>query len=159
VEKLTKAISPDLPFRFSFTKEEYQHRFSEFSDASLMISIFGGMTIFISCLGLFGLSGFVAEKRSKEMSIRKVFGASASRILISLSQDFLKPVAYALLLVIPASILIARSLLSNITYRVALSWWMFASGGIATLIIALLIVFYHGWRTAQENPVVRLKNE
>ncbi len=159
IEKITKSASPESPFHFTFTKEEYQHRFNEIADTSLMISIFGGMTIFISGLGLFGLSGFVAEKRSKEMSIRKVFGASVTRVLISLSQDFLRPVAYALLLVIPLTILAARSVLSNIAYRVSLSWWMFASGGFVILLIALAIVLYHGWRTALENPVVRLRNE
>jgi ABC-type antimicrobial peptide transport system permease subunit len=159
IEKLTKNISPEFPFQFSFTKEEYQHRFSEASDTSIMISIFAGMTIFISCLGLFGLSGFVAERRSKEMSIRKVFGATMLRILVSLSHDFLKPVFYALVLIIPLSIFIAQQVLSNFTYRVALSWWMFVSAGIMILLIAVLIVLYHGWRTARENPVLRLRDE
>ncbi len=77
VEKVFKATSPEHPFSFSFTKEDYQNQFRELTDGGLMVSIFGGMTIFISCLGLFGLSGFVAERRSKEMTIRKVFGASA----------------------------------------------------------------------------------
>jgi hypothetical protein len=124
-----------------------------------MVTIFGGMTIFISCLGLFGLSGFVAEKRSKEMSIRKVFGATLSRVLISLSRDFLKPVLIALLIVIPLTIFIARLALSNFSYRVSLAWWMFASGGFLILAIAVVIVMYHGVRTARENPVVRLRNE
>jgi hypothetical protein len=159
IEKLARDISPESPFRFSFTKEEYQHRFSEASDAGLMMSIFAGMTIFISCLGLFGLSGFVAERRSKEMSIRKAFGATVPAILVSLSKDFLKPVFYALALIIPLSILIAQQVLSNFTYRVALSWWMFASAGIMILLIAVLIVLYHGWRTARENPIVRLRDE
>ncbi len=159
IEKIAKSISPEYPFSFSFTKEEYQNRFNEISNTSLMISIFGGMTIFISCLGLFGLSGFVAEKRSKEMSIRKVFGASMTRVLISLSQDFLRPVIYALLLVMPLSILAAQFVLSNVSYRVPLSWWMFASGGVSILIVAITVVLYHGWRTAQENPIVRLRNE
>jgi hypothetical protein len=159
IKKITQAISPDHSFGFAFTKEEHQRNFNEIADARLMITIFGGMTIFISCLGLFGLSGFVAEKRSKEMSIRKVFGASVDRVLISLSRDFLKPVAYALLIVIPITVLAAQSVLSNISYRVPLSWWMFASGGISILMISLVIVLYHGWRTALENPVVRLRNE
>ena len=159
VETIVKRVSPEFPFSYSFTKEEYQHLFHEISDTSLMIYIFGGMTIFISCLGLFGLSGFVAEKRSKEMSIRKVFGASMLRVLISLSQDFLRPVMIALLIVIPLSIFIAQWALSNVSYAVPLSWWMFASGGIMILVISITIVLYHGWRTAQESPAVRLKNE
>jgi len=159
IEKIAKSISPENLFRFSFTKEEYQHRFNEISDTSLMISIFGGMTIFISCLGLFGLSGFVAERRSKEMSIRKVFGAGMIRILGSLAQDFLRPVIYALVLIIPLSAWVAKSVLSSVSYRVPLSWWMFASGGVMILAIAFVIVLYHGWRAARENPIMRLRNE
>jgi putative ABC transport system permease protein len=159
VEKIIKTSAPDSPFNLSFTKEEYQQKFEEIAGAGLMISIFGGMTIFIAGLGLFGLSGFVAEKRSKEMSIRKVFGASVSHLLTSLTQDFLRPVFYALLLVIPSSILIARAVLSNISYRVPLQWWMFAAGGTIVLLIAIAIVFYHGLRTAKESPVLRLRNE
>jgi hypothetical protein len=159
IEKIMKRVSPEVPFNFSFTKEEYQHRFNEISNTSLMISIFAGMTIFISCLGLFGLSGFVAEKRSKEMSIRKVFGASMTRVLISLSQDFLRPVVYALLVIIPLTILAAQSVLATVSYRVPLSWWMFASGAISILVVSMTIVLYHGWRTAKESPVARLRNE
>ncbi|MEO5978281.1 MAG: ABC transporter permease [Chryseolinea sp.] len=159
IEKIVKAVSPEFPFRFSFTKDEYQHRFNEIADTSLMVYIFGGMTIFISCLGLFGLSGFVAERRGKEMSIRKVFGATISRILFSLGMDFIRPVLYALVLIIPLSLLTAQWALSLVSYRVQLSWWMFASGAISTITISLIIVSYHGLRTARENPVVRLKNE
>jgi putative ABC transport system permease protein len=159
VEKIMKSASPDFPFTFSFTKEEYQNHFNEFSNIGLMVSIFGGLIIFISCLGLFGLAGFIAEKRSKEMSIRKVFGASILRIFGSLSHDFLRPVVYALLFVLPLSIFTAKSVLANISYRVPLSWWMFGSAAVLIICISLLIVVYHALKTAKENPVVRLRNE
>lgn len=159
VEKLSKAISPEFPFSFSFTTDEYQQRFDELNDAGLMVSIFGGITLFISCLGLFGLSGFVAEKRSKEMSIRKVFGATVRRVLVALSRDFLKPVFYALALVVPLTVILAKWVLSNFTYHVPIQWWMFALGGIIIFLIALSIVLYHGLRTAWENPVTRLRND
>jgi ABC-type antimicrobial peptide transport system permease subunit len=159
VEKSLKTISPDQAFKFTFTKEEYQVRFNEVAQTGVMVSIFGGMTIFISCLGLFGLSGFVAERRGREMSVRKVFGATALRILLSLTQDFLKPVMIALLLTIPLSLWVAGSVLSNINYRVPLSWWMFAYAGAIILVVALLVVLYHGWKAARENPAVRLRSE
>lgn len=159
IEKLFKSLNPDHPFTFSFTKDEYQNRFNELSDGGLMVSIFGGMTIFISCLGLFGLAGFVAEKRSKEMSIRKVFGASGLRILASLSGDFLKPVIIALLIVIPFSVFLASEVLSKFSYRAPLDWMLFALCGLVVLFLGFTIVLYHGWRTANENPVKRLKNE
>ena len=159
IEQITKTVSPDYPFQFSFTKDEYQQKFDKLSDIGSMVSIFGGMTMFISCLGLFGLAGFIAEKRSKEMSIRKVFGANMIRILASLSGDFLKPVVYALLVVIPASVFIAQAALADVAYRVPLDWWMFASSAIIIIALGFIIVLYHGWRTARENPVKRLRNE
>lgn len=159
IERITKTVSPDYPFQFSFTKDEYQQEFDELSDIGMMVSVFGGMTIFISCLGLFGLAGFIAEKRSKEMSIRKVFGAGIVRILASLSGDFLKPVLYALLLVIPGSVFVAQAVLANVAYRVPLNWWMFASSAITISVLGLIIVLYHALRTARENPVDRLRNE
>src|SRR5436190_24239090 len=116
-----KEINPNYPVEFSFTKENYQKRFEEFSSFGTLASLFGGMAIFISCLGLFGLSTFLAERRSKEMSIRKVFGASVWSVWLALSRDFLKPVLIALLLVIPLSVWITHSVLSNITYHVQLS--------------------------------------
>jgi hypothetical protein len=159
VEKVLKTVSPEYTFSFTFTKDEYQNRFNEFADGSLMASIFGGVTIFISCLGLFGLAGFIAEKRSKEMSIRKIFGATSVRILVSLAQDFLKPVVIALILMIPFTAWIAEEALSNVVYRIDLSWTMFAYAGVIILAVATTIVLYHGWRTASENPAKRLRSE
>jgi ABC-type antimicrobial peptide transport system permease subunit len=101
IKQAAKKVNPNYPFDFYFTKEGYQIRFQEFASEAYSAALFGGMAIFISCLGVFGLSTFLAEKRSKEMSIRKVFGASVRTVWFSLSKDFLKPVFIALLLVIP----------------------------------------------------------
>ena len=159
IEKICKSISPGQPFSFSFTKDQYQNHFRELADVGLIVSIFSGMTIFISALGLFGLSGFVAERRSKEMTIRKVFGATVVRVLIGLSKDFLKPVVVALLIVVPVTIFVVQTALSVFAYRVPLHWWMFVSGAIVILALSSVVVLYHGWRTAHESPVVRLRNE
>ncbi len=159
IEKTVKKISPEIEFDLRFTTDEYQHRFEELSNIGLMVSIFGGMTIFISCLGLFGLSGFVAERRGKEMSIRKVFGASNIRVLLSLSSDILKPVVLALLIVVPLSIWVAGMLLNEIVYHVQLQWWMFVQAGGIVVAVAFFVVLYHGLRTASESPAVRLKSE
>lgn len=102
IEKVVKKTSPDFPFEFEFTKEEYQKNFKEFDSLRQMSNLFSGMAIFISCLGLFGLSAFLAERRSKEISIRKVLGASVSSIWLTLSKDFLKPVFIAFLISAPA---------------------------------------------------------
>jgi hypothetical protein len=159
IERSVKHASPDLDFDFKFTSDEYQAAFEELEDGGLMISIFGGMTIFISCLGLFGLSGFVAERRSKEMSIRKVFGADSIRVLWSLSSDILRPVVVALAIVIPVSAWAAGTLLEEFVYHVRLQWWMFAQAAITIIAVAAVVTLYHAWRTAGESPSVRLKAE
>jgi len=159
IERSVRQLSPDIAFDFRFTVDEYQSRFEEFSNGGLMVSIFGGMTIFISCLGLFGLSGFVAERRSKEMSIRKVFGADSLRVLVSLGSDILKPVVVALLIVIPLSAWAGGLLLEEFVYHVRLQWWMFAQAAFAVMAVAMVVVMYHAWRAANENPSVRLKSE
>lgn len=152
-------MAPGYPVTFSFTKEDFQKRFEEWSGYGFMTTVFGCMAIFISCLGLFGLSAFIGERRSKEMSIRKVFGATVRNVWVSLTRDFLKPVLIALLVVIPASIWIADSFLANIAYHTQLKWWMFAAAAFLTIAIALLTISYHGVRTAFENPADRLRNE
>jgi putative ABC transport system permease protein len=154
-----KKLNPDHPFDFSFTKEDYQRRFEEFSSYGLLAAIFGGMAIFISCLGLFGLSAYLAERRSKEMSIRKVFGASVRQVWVLLSADFLRPVLIAFILVVPVALWVMNLWLGNIAYHVSLSWTVFAAAGGIALLIALLTVSFQGIRTAFENPTKRLRNE
>lgn len=159
IERVAKKINPGYPFEYSFTQEGYQRRFKEFSSIGMLATMFGGMAIFISCLGLFGLSTFVAERRSKEMSIRKVLGAGIQQIWLALSRDFLKPVVIAFLITLPLSIWSMHTLLSNIPYRVSLSWWMFAVAGCIALTIAVLTVSYQGIKTGFEKPVTRLRND
>ena len=159
IEKTMKEINPNYPVEFSFTKENYQKRFEEFSSFGLLSTLFGGMAIFISCLGLFGLSAFLAERRSKEMSIRKVLGASARTIWFSLSRDFLKPVFIAFLLALPLAVWSMQQLLSSMDYHINLSWWMFAIGGVLVLIIAVLTISFQSIKAARVNPVKGLRSE
>ena len=159
MEKAVKKINHNYPFDYSFTKADYQKRFQEWSSVGLVATIFGGMAILIACLGLFGLSSFVAEKRGKEISIRKVFGANGSNIWLLLSKDFLKPVFIALAIVIPVSVWLAHAFLSGISYHAELSWWMFALAAALSILIALLTVSFQGIRSAVSNPVNTLRNE
>jgi putative ABC transport system permease protein len=159
IESTVKKINPDYPFNFSFTKDDFQQRFEEWSSLGLMATLFGSMAIFIACLGLFGLSSFLAERKGKEMSIRKVFGASAKNIWLLLSGDFLKPVFIALIIVIPLSVWIAHVFLSNITYHTSLSWWMFALAGFIAILIALFTISFQAIKAAIANPVKSLRTE
>jgi ABC-type antimicrobial peptide transport system permease subunit len=159
ISKMVKKLNPDFPVNFSFTKEGYQQRFEEFSSIGMLASLFGGMAIFISALGLFGLSIFLAERRGKELSIRKVLGASVRSIWLLLSTDFLKPVFIAMVLAVPLTIIALNMLLSTLTYRIQLSWWMFALAGSVAIVIALATVSFQGIKAAFENPVKNLKAE
>jgi putative ABC transport system permease protein len=159
VTKTVKNLNPEFPADLSFTKEGYQERFEAMTYLKITATIFGGMAIFISCLGLFGLSAFLAERRGKEISIRKVLGASARSVWLLLSGDFLKPVLLGLVIAIPLAFLAMQAMLSNIVYRIQLSWWMFVSAGILAIIIALMTVSFQGISAARENPVKNLKGD
>ncbi len=159
IESVAKKINPGYPFEYSFTSEVYKHRFEEFASIGQLSALFGGMAILISCLGLFGLSAFVAEKRSKEMSIRKVLGAGIEHIWLALSKDFLKPVLIAFIIIVPLAAWAMHSMLNNIPYRISLNWWMFAVAGLIVSVIALLTVSYQGFKTAFEKPATNLRND
>lgn len=159
IEEIIKSASPDWMNEFRFTKLEYQSRFEELSDVAMMVTVFGGMTILISCFGLFGLSGYMAERRAKEISIRKVFGADSLRVLWNLTSDLLKPVAMALLIVIPLSVWISDLVLQQLVYRVPLTAGIFVEAILLVLTISLLVIIYHAWRATVEHPAVRLRSE
>jgi putative ABC transport system permease protein len=122
--------------------------------------LFGAiLTIFISCIGLFGLSVLSAEKRTKEVGIRKVLGASVNSIVTILSKDFLKLVMLAMIIAIPVAWIVAGKWLEHYPYRIALSWWMFAAAGILVIFIALATVSFQAIKAALSNPVKSLRTE
>jgi ABC-type antimicrobial peptide transport system permease subunit len=159
VEQVVKKQYPDYPFEFSFTKDSYQKKFEGIRSTGYTLSVVGSIAIFISCLGLFGLAAFSAERRLKEIGVRKVFGASVARLWIMLSRDLLKPVGLAFILAAPLAGWLMQMLLSKFDYRIDLSWWMFALAGGATLLVALLTVSYQGMKAALSNPVKSLRSE
>jgi len=117
------------------------------------------LTIFISCIGLFGLSVLAAEKRTKEIGIRKVLGASVQGVVTILSKDFLKLVIVSLLVAIPLSWIAANKWLENYPYRISLSWWMFAGAGMLVVLIALVTVSFQAIKAAVANPAKSLRTE
>jgi len=118
-----------------------------------------GMAVLLACMGLFGLAAFSTERRTKEIGVRKVLGASVSRIVILLSWMFAKLVLIANLIAWPAAYFVMRNWLDNFAYRTDLSWWVFIAGGGTTLLIALLTVGYHALRAAVSNPIEALRYE
>ncbi|HRI62297.1 MAG TPA: ABC transporter permease, partial [Saprospiraceae bacterium] len=159
IEQVVKKHNPAYPFEFRFTKDEYQKNFEEMRSVGQLGNVFGGLAIFISCLGLFGLSAFVAERRTKEIGVRKVLGATMANIWFTLSKDFMKPVFFAFVLAAPLAFWAMQKLLLRFEYRIEMSWWMFAAAGAAAVAIALLTVSYQGVKAALVNPVKSLRSE
>jgi ABC-type lipoprotein release transport system permease subunit len=159
VEQIFKKHNPDYPFDFSFTKDEYQRSFSAIRSGGQMTTLFSGLAIFIACLGLTGLSAFVAEQRKKEIGIRKVLGATLHHISFSLSHDFLLPVVWAFILAVPVAGWATQQMLDGFDYHINLSWWIFALAGVLSLLIALLTVGFQSVKAALANPVNSLRDE
>jgi putative ABC transport system permease protein len=117
------------------------------------------LTIFISCIGLFGLSILVAEKRTKEIGIRKVLGASVPQIVTTLSTDFIKLVTIALVIATPLVYIAANKWLQHYPYRIAMSWWLFAVAALFVMLIALFTISFQSIKAAVANPVKSLRTE
>ncbi|MGC4035910.1 MAG: ABC transporter permease [Chitinophagaceae bacterium] len=159
IEKTFKRLFPITPYAYSFVDQENRKSY-EAENKWKQIMLFSAiLTIFISCIGLFGLSVLAAEKRTKEIGIRKVLGASVSGVVTILSKDFLKLVIIALLASIPLSWIAATKWLENYPYRITLTWWMFASAGVLVIMIALITVSFQAVKAAMANPVRSLRTE
>ena len=159
IEKTFKKLFPLSPYSYVFRDEENRKQYDAEAKWKQIMLFAAVLTIFISCIGLFGLSVLSAEKRTKEIGIRKVLGASVAGIAGNLSKDFLKLVVIALLVAIPLSWLAAGKWLENYPYRIALSWWMFAAAGLMVILIALLTVSFQAIKAALGNPVKSLRTE
>jgi putative ABC transport system permease protein len=159
IGKIVKALNPGYPFTVRFVDDEHQDQFKKDFGVTQLGEIFAVMAILISCLGLYGLASFLVEQRTKEISIRKVLGASAGALWWSLSAEMLKPVVLAFVIAAPLGALAMSPLLSLSDYRIPLSWWIFALAGAGTLLIALATVSYHGLRATRVNPARTLQNE
>ena len=159
IETTFKKLFPLSPFTFSFKEQENQRAF-EAEARWKQIILFGAvLTIFISCIGLFGLTVLSTEKRTREIGIRKVLGASVNEVARILSKDFLKLVTLALLIALPISWLAAQKWLENYPYRIHLSWWLFLAVAAMVVFIAIATVSFQAIKAALINPVKSLKTE
>ncbi|MEM1324909.1 MAG: ABC transporter permease [Bacteroidota bacterium] len=152
-------LAPDAPFEFAFLDDTIQQQYEQEARMSSIFTIFAGLAIFIACLGLFGLTTFMVQRKVKEIGIRKVLGASVTGIVALLSKDFIKLVAIAFLIATPIAYYFMNEWLQDFAYRIELQWWVFALAGLAAIGIALLTVSVQSVRAALANPVESLKNE
>jgi putative ABC transport system permease protein len=159
IQKTFKQLYPLSPYSYVFMNDQNRKNY-EAEAKWKQIMLFGAiLTIFISCIGLFGLSVLSAEKRTKEIGIRKVLGASVQRVVTILSKDFLKLVFISLIISIPLAWMATNKWLQNYPYRITLSWWLFASGGILVILIALITISFQSIKAAIANPVKSLRTE
>jgi putative ABC transport system permease protein len=158
-EAIFKINNPGYPFEYKFLDEEFNQLFSTETLIGNLAGIFSVLAIFISCLGLFGLSSYTAEQRRKEIGIRKVLGASTEGLAGLLSKEFLKLVALSCILAFPISWWAMNNWLQDYQYRTTIHWWIFAIAGIVSLTIALITVSFQAVKVAITNPINSLRSE
>jgi ABC-type antimicrobial peptide transport system permease subunit len=159
MERVARKYNPAYPFQYDFADEEFARQYKSETMIGQLAKYFAFLAIFISCLGLFGLSAFTAEQRTKEMGIRKVLGASVTSLVTLLSKDFLKLVVIAFVIAAPLAWYAVNQWLRNFEYKAPVGWWTFALAGVLSLLIALLTVSFQSIRAALANPVKSLRSE
>jgi ABC-type antimicrobial peptide transport system permease subunit len=159
IEKVFKKVVPSVPFDYKFADTEYGYKFNAEERIGKLSSVFAGLAIFISCLGLFGLASFIAEKRTKEIGIRKVLGASLYNLWKMLSKDFVLLVIISCLIAVPIANYFLSQWLQKYEYRTEISWWIFAVAVGGALAITLLTVSFQAIKAAMSNPVKSLRSE
>lgn len=158
-EAIFKKYNPQYPFEYKFVDDDYAQKFKSEQRTGTLAALFAGLTIFISCLGLFGLAAYMAESRIKEIGVRKVLGASVTGIATLLSKDFVGLVSLAFVLAAPVAGLFMHSWLQNYPYHVTISVWVFVFAAGLSILIALVTVSYHAVKAATANPVKSLRTE
>jgi putative ABC transport system permease protein len=159
IQSVWQKNCPDVPFEYEFLDDHFTELYRADSQISTIVGTLAILAIIISCLGLFGLASYSAEKRIKEVGIRKVLGASLQHIVLMLSKDFLKYVLIATLIAWPLSWFAVHKWLQDYAYRINISWWIFLSAGLIAVIIALVTISFQAIKAAIANPVESLRTE
>ena len=159
IEQLYKQYNPGLPLEYQFMDDDYRQLYASEERVSLLSRYFAGIAILISCVGLFGLSAFMAQKRQKEIGIRKVVGATVGNVVFMLSKDFLKLVLVALTIAFPLSWLLMTKWLQGFAYHVPIGVSVFLIAGITVVLITVLTISFQAIKAALANPVKSLRTE
>jgi putative ABC transport system permease protein len=158
LEATYKKFHPGMSFEYKFLDSDYQALYASERQVSVLARYFAGLSILISCLGLYGLSAFTAESRLKEIGIRKVLGAGVFGIVRLLSGGFAKTIFISICISLPISYLIAKTWLDNFAFRIELEWWYFYVSALVTITIALITVSFQSGKAALADPVKSLSN-
>jgi len=153
------SVYPDYPFEYQFLDDHFNEVYKADNQVSQIVGILAGLAIFIACLGLFGLASHSAEKRIKEIGVRKVLGASVQNITVLLSKNFLTLVLISNLIAWPFAWLGVHFWLQEYAYRISIQWWIFIIAGIVSILIAFFTVSFQSIKAAVANPVESLRSE
>jgi len=159
IESTWRTVFPEHPLEYQFLDEHFAEVYRADMQVSRIVGFLAGLAIFISCLGLFGLASYSAERRIKEIGIRKVMGASINNIVLLLSRHFIQLVLIANLIAWPLAFWVVNRWLQDYAYRVTISWWVFLLAGVVALLIALVTVSVLAVKAALANPVKSLRTE
>jgi putative ABC transport system permease protein len=159
VEAVMKSNNSGYPFEYTFMDDDFNNLFKSEMLVGKLSRVFAGLTILISCMGLFGLAAYTAERRTKEIGIRKVLGASLPNVIALLSKDFLLLVALASVLAFPLAWWLMHVWLQGYSYRITIEWWIFIAAGLMAVIVALLTVSFQAIKAGLMNPVKSLRSE
>ncbi len=159
IESIWRKIFPDHPLEYQFLDDHFAEVYRADAQVSKIVGVLAGLAIIISCLGLFGLASYSAEKRVKEVGIRKVLGASVQDIVSLLSKHFIRLVLLSNVIAWPIAWFTMNMWLQDYAYRIAISWWVFVIAGLTAILIALLTVSFQAFKAAISNPVKSLRTE
>jgi putative ABC transport system permease protein len=159
IQSTWKGLYPDNPFEYQFLDDHFKEVYRTDAQITQMVGILAVLAILISCLGLFGLASYSAERRIKEIGVRKVLGASMSSIVSLLSRHFLKLVLISNAIAWPIAWYSVNHWMQDYAYRVPMSWWVFLLAGVVALMIALVTVSLLAMKAAMANPVDSLRSE
>ena len=159
IQNFYERYNPGFPFEFRFLDEVYEKQYSSELRVGILSKYFAGLAILISCLGLFGLTAFTAQKRQKEIGIRKVIGASVPDLLLLLSKDLFKQVLIAILIAVPISWWVMNQWLNSFACRIPMGVTVFFIAGSSIIAITLITISFQSVKAAFKNPVTSLRSE
>ncbi|RDC58313.1 ABC transporter permease [Pedobacter chinensis] len=159
ITQITKQLNPAYPTEISFLNSIYLEKYNSEKTLGLLSNIFGGLAIFVSCLGLYGLVAYSAEQRTKEFGVRKVLGASLFNLMQLLSLSFVKMIIVSIVIAAPLSYYLMDEWLTKFEYHTEITWWIIPVAGFGTLLMALVTVSFQAYKSANANPVDALKYE
>jgi putative ABC transport system permease protein len=154
-----KGFAPNQPIRYTFLDESFANMYADLQRTGLIFTSFAVLAIIVACLGLFALAAFMAEQRNKEISIRKVLGASVSGLFMLLVNNFLKLILISLVIAVPLGWFLMQKWLEDYTYRIHITWDVFVMAGFAILLIAIITVCFQAVKAALANPIKSLRSQ